>query len=227
MNTFSNYSELEELVVDWLDRQDIKDKVNTFVRLITAELSKALRVPTMERKVLLDVYGDGSAKVPHNLIELIGVNWVAIKDGEITSRKALNRGSINRYNKTRTGDFYIGDPDSFTRIENSFKLYPLPPMADKFVDKQAYNDTVVGYAEIYYYALPYTINEPNERNWILDVSPDIYFYGCLMHANRYIRDMDAAEYWQSKYERSIKELQASADIAEWSGGPIVVGESNG
>lgn len=226
MNTFKNYGELKELVVDWLDRQDIGDKVDVFVRLVTSELAKELRIPTMERKVLADVYGDGSFKVPYNMIELIGVSWVTIGKSLITSRKALNRGSINSYNKTRTGEAYSGEPDSFTRIEGTYKIYPLPPSPDKFVDNQAYNDNIAGFAEIYYYALPYTINEDKETNYILDISPDIYFYGCLMHGFRYIRDMESAQFWEQKYIKSVKELQGSANIAEWAGGPIVIGAEN-
>lgn len=226
MNTFKNYGELEELIVDWVDRQDIKDKISTFVRLITSEVSKDLRIPTMEEKVVLNVYGDGSVNIPNNLLELISLDWLTTEADKVIARTPLNRGSLNKFTKSKESPSYGATPNSFTRILNSFRIYPLPASEETVKDNGVYNDTVIGNVEAYYYSVPFTINENGETNWILQVSPDIYFYGCLMHAYRYIRDIDAAEYWQSKYERSIKELQVSNDIADWAGGPIVVGGSN-
>ena len=226
MNTFKNYGELEELVVDWMDRQDIVDKVPTFVRLTTSELSKELRLPTMENKVVLTVYADGSVLIPNNLLEIISIDWVTENSGIIESRKPLNRGSVNKYSKSRENPTVGSIPDSFTRMENKIKVYPLPQSSDTVDDGASTNNTIAGYVELYYYTLPFTINEPTETNWILQVSPDIYFYGCLMHGYRYIRDMESAEYWQSKYNKAVKELQLSNDIADWAGGPIVVGNNN-
>lgn len=224
MNTFRNYKELEDNIVDWMDRQDIRDKVASFIRLVTVDVSRELRIPTMEYTVILPVYADGTAIIPGDMIEARNLNYVTINDkGVITSRTTLNRASLHEYNLSRESNTDVNDvPNSFATTHNKFKLFPLPSVGDKVVDGIPINDTIVGHLEVTYYVLPTTINDPDEGNWILEISPEIYFYGGLMHSYRYTRDYESAKYWEDSYRKSIRKLQDSVNISEWAGGPIVV-----
>ena len=223
MNTFKNYKELEDNIVDWMDRQDVRDKVSSFIRLVTVDVSRELRIPTMEHTIVLPVYADGTAFIPGDLIEAKTLNFVTLdSEDNIEERFTLNRSSLHEYNKSRESSDHT-TPNSFATNGGKFKVFPLPKVKDKIVDGQPVNDTVVGHLELSYYILPLTINDPDEHNWVLLISPDIYFYGGLMHSYRYIRDYDGAQFWEQKYISAINKLQGSVNIAAWAGGPIVVG----
>lgn len=228
MNTFADYKELEDNIVDWLDRQDIRDKVPAFIRLITVDAARELRIPTMEKTTVVELYADGSATIPSDLVEVRNVNYVKLTgQNNIASRIPLNRASQFEYQKSRETDNYKDtQPTSFSRIEGDFKIFPLPAVEDKVLNGSVYNPDVIGHVEIVYFALPNTINDPAEKNWILQVAPDIYFYGGLMHGYRYIRDYESSNYFEQKYNTAVKQLQGSVNIAEWAGGPIVVGTSD-
>lgn len=224
MNTFADYKDLKDNIVDWMDRQDIEYRVPTFLRLISVDVARELRIPPMEKTTIVPVYADGTAIVPEDLVEVRSVKYIQVNSKkEVTSRIALNRGSVSKFDKSRQStETYDVKPDSFTIVENYFKIYPLPYVQDTVENYQSYNNAIVGHIEVSYYSIPHTINEDGEENWILEVAPDIYFYGGMMHANRFTRNFEEAAYWEQKYEKAIKELQGSVNISEWAGGPIVV-----
>lgn len=223
MNTFRDYKELEDNIVDWMDRQDIRDKVASFIRLVTIDVSRELRIPTMVHTTIVPVYADGTAEVPRDLIEARSLNYLIIdEDGNINSRQPLKRASLNEYYKSREEENIGVNPDSFASVGGEFKVFPLPKVQDKIVNNEPINETQIGHLEVSYYVLPVTINDPTEDNWILKISPEIYFYGGLMHSCRYTRDYDSATYWENKYKTSIVKFQQSVDVSEWAGGPIVV-----
>lgn len=229
MSVFTQYKDLEDAVVEWVDREDIRPYVGQYARLVTVEATRDLRVPIMERTLVIPVTADASAKAPVDLIEIKNVNWVLVdEDGDdlyITDRIALNRTSQFEYQKTRKEGSYVADskPTAFAQEGAFIKIAPLPIVDELIIDEGSTNDTVAGYIEMTYYALPITMKTPFDRNWLLDTAPDIYFYGCLMHACRFIKDLDSSEFWAGKYKESLAALQGQAKKAEYSGGPIIVG----
>jgi len=202
MNTFRDYTELEDTIVDWMDRQDIRDKIPAFIRLVTVDSSRELRIPTMENTVILPMYADGTSIIPGDLIETISVNYLSIDtDGTVQERTTLNRASLHEYNNSREGEGSEAVPDSFATSKNMFKVFPLPYSKDTVVNYRATNKTIIGHIEVTYYVLPTTINEPDEDNWILEISPEIYFYGGMMHSYRYVRDYESAGFCYSEATR--------------------------
>lgn len=224
MNTFNNYKELKDTVVDWVDRQDIGDKIPGFVRLVTVDVSRDIRIPTMVTSVVTDMYADGSVLIPPDLIEVKSLNVVELNEqNAVTAIHSLDRASIYEYERSRKNNHSIeGVPSKFASSRNKFYVFPLDYSSDTLVDNTIVNNKVVGKVEVTYYRLPVTINEDDEYNWILEISPEIYFYGCLMHAYRYVRDLDNAQFWEVQYNKAVKKLQGSVNIAEWAGGPITV-----
>lgn len=224
MNTFDNYKELKTSIVDWVDRQDIEDKIPGFVRLVTIDVSRDLRIPTMVTSTVTDMYADGSVLIPPDLIEVKSLNVIELNEYKnITAIHSLDRASIYEYERSRKDNYGIENtPTRFATSRNKFYVFPLNFCSDTLVDNSVVNENVVGKVEVTYYRLPVTINEDDEYNWILEISPEIYFYGCLMHAYRYIRDLDNANFWEDKYNKAVNKLQGSVDISEWAGGPITV-----
>lgn len=230
MDSFKDYKSLEDTIVEWMDRGDIRPRVPEFIRLCTIDITRDLRIPTMEQVAYVPVTADGSARVPLNMVELISINWLSYKyeNGElkIDGKTPLNRSSLNEYQK-HENEPIVDSPKSFSRVRGNYKVFPLPAVEKRLVGNTAINDTEVGLVEILYYALPAALKMDSADNWILDIAPDLYFYGAMMHANRYVKDFELAEYWSSKFEKSLKEVQGWAKRDEWSGGPIVVGEGYG
>lgn len=227
---FDGYKELEDSVVKWMDREDIRDEVPQFTRFVTNHIARTLRVQIMERRVVLPVYGDGSVYIPSDLLESISVTWLSYEVDDttqaishVTDRKPLERGTIYEFEEFRNKATPVDEtPFAFTDITNKLYVYPVPRMVDEVENSVTINKEKVGYIELTYYALPNAISGDCDRNWILDVAPDAYFYGCMSKANQYVRDFEVAEYWENKFNKSVDIIQAWADQAEEAGGPIVI-----
>lgn len=223
---FESYQDLEDHIVDWMDRQDIRDKVQQFARFVTTKAAKVLRTQAMERTMIVPVLGNGSAKIPFDLVETVAINWLSYSNGEgtfkIKGRTPLQRGSIHQLDEYRSGNVQETNPNHFTDIGRYFYLYPVAITEDGVVNSTAVSSDVVGYCEVVYYALPTSFSDNLDTNWILQTSPELYFYGCMMMACEFVRDFDRATYWESKYNKAMDIIQAWSDKAEEAGGPIVI-----
>ncbi len=230
---YANYKELEDAVVDWLDREDVRPVVSTFVELVTRKASRQLRVPTMERTQIVDVYADGSVFIPLDLVELKTIDWLTkfTKDvnGEeaqfVSARMPLLRGSINNYKESKeagAGTNINSTPHSFSREGSLYKIYPLPPITEEIRNGFTGTNDIVGSVEVQYFALPATLNETEATNWLLSVAPEVYFYGALSHGYEYVRDYETAAFWNSRFENAISEIQAWSLRADDAGGMVEI-----
>lgn len=228
---YNNYKELEDGVVDWLDREDIRPRVSTFIDLVTRQASRELRVPTMERTVIKEVYADGSISIPADLVELANIDWVTgetyNEQGVVTSisnRMPLKRGSIDLYKQSRGADVQNAEstPTHFAREASWFKAYPLPPATEFVIDGNTGNSEVIGHVEVHYFALPFYLELDTDTNWLLDVAPECYLYGALSHGFEYTRDYERAAFWNQRFNDAIVEIQAWSVRADANGGMIEV-----
>ena len=227
---YGSFKELEDAVIDWIDREDIRRRCPDFVRLVTMKAARQLRVPTMERTKLVDVYKDGSAQIPVDLVELISIDWVDTEtDGsstEITRRKSLKRGSIYEFKDAVNNYYKHGDqkkdPEEFAREGSLYKIYPLPEYEEEVVGEESGSTQLLGQVEIHYFALPATLVNDDDTNWLLQVAPEVYLYGALSHAYEFVRDLETAAFWNARMENSISEIQAWSLRADDAGGLIEV-----
>lgn len=230
---YTTYQELEDAVVEWTDREDIRPRVVDFIRLVTRYASRQLRVPTMERTTTATVFADGSIQIPLDLVELISLDWITIieeDDGQggtqsvVTARKVLDRGTIQEYKDTHSRDIesdsYKAEPIKFAREGNLYKVYPLPRNYTEIVDDNGFTGTfdIVGTAEIHYFALPATLSGSSSSNWLLELAPEVYLYGALSHAYEYVRDLETAAFWNARMENALAEIQAWSIRADDAGG---------
>lgn len=67
----------------------------------------------------------------------------------------------------------------YTLIDTQFRFYPVPTTSDA--------------ATLTYWARLPALTETNTTNWMLTDHPDVYLYGALFHAMRYLRDDEDAD----------------------------------
>ncbi|QEG09206.1 tail tubular protein A [Vibrio phage Phriendly] len=225
---YANFKELEDAVINWTDREDIRPYAKDFIRLVTMKAARQLRVPTMERTQVVNLYADGSAQVPTDLVELISMDFLVTKskddssgDEEILRRHSLKMSSIYEYKDSV--DKYLESgipsiPEKFAREGSMFKLFPMPSYSEDLVNGYTGSLDIVGVVEVHYYALPNTFNLDTDTNWLLQVAPEVYLYGALAHAYEFVRDYETAAFWNARMENSISEVQAWSIRADEMGG---------
>jgi len=222
----TTYQEVEDEVINWIDREDLRARFNTWITLTTEECSKQLRTPAMENTVLLAIDEGGKISIPSDYIEAISVNHLFEYEDDdrgtngIKGRNSLNRSDPKIFNNSAYLE--VGGATNFARVGNEFIIFPIEGRKE-YIDTPNPSFEDFGYIELYYYKLLPALEEAGDTNWLLTVSPEVYFYGCMYHAHQFIKDFDAAEYWGGKFIQGIQSTQQKADRDEFTGGFIQSG----
>lgn len=219
---YKNYGDLIKSVCSWLDREDFVEHMPEFVRMVTVDATRDLRVPTMEKIRYLQLSPDGGVEVPHDYVEGISVSYVKLMDEEIVQKIPLYRSSMLKYKEA----WNIQDklPRSFVRQGSRFMVFPYVGSEPDAVFSCHDDIKEVDAVELIYYAMPETMEKPEDINWVLGVAPDVYFYGCMMHSCRFVRDMESASFWEVKYKDAKTQLQGVANKSDQSGGSWMLGD---
>ena len=196
--TIGTYSDLQDKVSLWLDRDDLTARVSDFTALLEARLNRELRsvmqdtredwtvttesytLPPAFRK-LRRIHIEGSPDRP--LVEMGAQAIAAAFSGDSGIPQAY-------YIEGRT-IFFAPPPSSSTTINATYstRVEPL-------------SDTVAS-------------------NWVLDEHPDVYLFGTLLEAAIYIRDEEAISFLSERLETAMASLIRMGRLDRYGGGPLV------
>lgn len=192
------YSDLQAQVSGLLNRRDATTaQVQAWIQLSIQRIQRELRVPAMEKVVLVTIPSntDGTITVPSDLLELIdiinpwGVRLVKKDITEVLQAAKTTGNSLIYYRQG--GKYLIGEAaqanDVFTLI---------------------------------YYAELAPLVSPTDTNIVVSIAPDLIVYGALGYAGDFYVDKRTAT-WEQRYGQIIEDLQAMADADENSGGATV------
>lgn len=214
---FDSYDKIVSAIKDWMNRSDLDAVIPHFISLAESRMSRTLRVPSMERRVLLDT-SEGISYIPTDLLEIKSIYYIGGNNRIALERTNFSRvnDEIQRYNEQ------TNIPRYFHRTDNQIAYGP------KVADGNSTDGDQVIELE-YYQTIPSIIqgtvtatNDPEGSNWLLDMAPECYLFGALHEACVYVKDMERAQYWKVKFEEGIMNLQKMADSAEYAGSELAV-----
>ena len=76
--------------------------------------------------------------------------------------------------------------------------------------------------DLYYYYSPDSLDEDTDTNWFVKFANDMLLYGALVELSLYIKNPEEALQWEAKFGAAVRDIQAMADNAEWSGSTITI-----
>ena len=195
--SITTYSELKTALADWLNRDDISDeRLGDFVSFAENRIYHQLRIPTMERTVLLDTDSSGKAYIPADFLEAKDVffNGAPLERISLTSLAS------------RTGT--AGKPYYFARENGMLRFWPNPG------DNTGTSDEI----RMIYYAEPDRLSSTVADNSVFLLAPDLYLYGALVEASVYIgTPPEKTGLWKAKFDELVDRLTQHARQAEVSG----------
>jgi hypothetical protein len=174
-----------------------------FVSMTEAEVNRAIRVRAMVSKCVAPIEGEYSAmpEEPDNR------NWLGHISFTLddTRKTRLQWLDIEAFDK-RAADYRdTGTPKFFTIIGDEFRFLPEP--ADTYT------------AQLIYWGAVPPISDGTQTNWLLDRHPDVYLYGCLMHAAAFLKNMDEKAMYEGWFANAVGSVEQS-DRQEGVGGSL-------
>lgn len=190
----TTYTLLLAEIADWLERADLTARIPTFVQLAEAQMNRGLRVQRMIQRATDSITtADEFKALPANFLEAISYK---ISDGtHVWDLEPTTIDQIGEAQSCRTTAdvprFYTVNGTSSAR---QFQHYPAP--------KQTYTTTLT------YFGKPDPLSASVASNWILAEAPDAYLYGALLQSAPYLRDSDAAQFWNAGFSAALDSLRA-------------------
>ena len=184
---FSNYTELQAAIENWLDRSDLSARVPEFIALAEAQMNRALRIRIMEGRYT-------ASTVKAQRIYALPTDYRQMRSLRINLDPivALVYLTPQNMNQVWAGSS-TGTPKAYTIVGNDIRLGPAP-------------DSVMEMEINYYRAVP-ALSGTNTTTTMLTQNPDIYLYGALMAAEPFLMNDERLALWGGLFDKAVRALQ--------------------
>jgi hypothetical protein len=203
----SNYTELNTAVANWLDRDDLTDRIPEFIALAEARFNRLLRIRAMEEKQTAStVVGQRNLALPGGFIQMRNLQ---INTSPITPMQYVTPEIYDRlYGSTQEGT-----PQMYTIISDELQLGPVPASVQTI--------------EMLFYKKFDALTGVSPTNWVIDNAPDVYLYGCLLEAEPFVMNDPRAQLWATAFQQSISDIQEQDNKDRHSGSALRVMNTGG
>ena len=201
------YSELKTAVANWLDRDDLADRIPEFIALAEARMNRVLRLRMMESKYTAStIASQRNYALPASYIQMRNFQ---LNTSPITSLSYVSPEIYDRL----WGGSQGGIPQFYTIIANELQLGPIP-------------GSVITMEMLFYKKIS-ALSASNTTELMLTYNPDVYLYGALLEAEPFIMNDERIGVWAQGFEKAIVDLQEQDNKDRHSGSALRVMNTGG
>ena len=202
-----NYTQLKTAVANWLDRDDLTDRIPEFITLAEARMNRVLRLRLMESKYTAStVAAQRNYNLPTGYVQMRNFQ---INTSPITPLQYVSPEIYDRLWGGSTG----GTPQFYTIIANEIQLGPIPGS--------------VLTMEMLFYKKITALSGTNTTEQMLTDNPDIYLYGALLEAEPFIMNDERMGLWAKGFQQAVADLQEQDNKDRHSGSALRVMNTSG
>ena len=201
------YAELQTAVANWLDRDDLGDRIPEFIALAEARMNRVFRLRLMEAKYTAStVAGQRNYALPANYLQMrnLQINTTPIRPCQYVTPEIYDR----LYGSTLTGT-----PEIYTIVANEIQLGPVPAGVQTM--------------EMLFYKKISALSVSNTTEVMLTDNPDVYLYGALLEAEPFLMNDERLGVWAQGFQQSIENLQDQDAKDRHSGSALRVMNTSG
>ena len=208
----STYAELQTAVANWLDRDDLTDRIPEFIALAEAKMNRNLRISLMENisTAISTVGGQRDYSLPTGFN---GMREFHLTTNPLTPLSYLTPEMMNRMWAGSTS----GKPRAFTLFSDGgtrkIKLGPAP-------------DVVYTTSMLYLKKID-NLSVANPTETMLTENPDIYLYGALLEAEPFLMNDGRVQLWAGLLQKVAQDLQDRDNFDRHSGSELRVINTGG
>ena len=203
----NTYSTLQTAVANWLDRNDLTDRIPEFISLAEATFNRVLRLRAMETTVA-DATPSGSKEdaLPSGYLQMREIHLATTP---VVSLAYITPEIMYRIRAGSTS----GKPNSYTIVGDNILFGPTP-------------DGAYDYSMTYYKAFD-ALADNAPTNWLVLNAPDLYLYGTLLQAEPFLMNDERVPLWERGVRQVINDLQQQDDKDRHSGSEMRVMNTSG
>jgi hypothetical protein len=193
-----NLDALTSTASDWLDRNDIDDKIPVFIQMAEAMFNRELRHSQMERTATFSTSGEDTL-LPDDYLAMRAIYEEGSPDRPL---KSISPTAI-RQNYSGAA----GIPVAYTLVSGGIRLVP-PPSGPILLTMD-------------YWARIDALSVFSPSNWLLEQHPDAYLYAVLFNAEMFLDNAGRASQWKGLLTELMARINLAASNDRYGAGPLV------
>ena len=203
----NTYSTLQTAVANWLDRDDLTDRIPEFVSLAEATFNRTLRLRAMETTVA-DTTPSGSKE------DALPTGYLQMREIHLATSPVVSLAYITPeiMYRIRAGS-NNGKPNAYTIVGDNILFGPTP-------------DSAYDYSMTYYKSFD-ALADNAPTNWLILNAPDLYLYGTLLQAEPFLMNDERVPLWERGVRQVVNDLQQQDDKDRHSGSEMRVMNTSG
>ena len=216
----STYAELQTAVANWLDRDDLGDRIPEFIALAEARMNRALRIAIM---INIDettlggaatlVAGTRDYSLPAGYLQMIDFH---LRTDPITPLSYITPENMNRM----WAGSQHGTPESYTIFSDNASGKPIKQVRLGPAPASAYDYSMMFYKKID------ALVQGGDTTMLTD-NPDIYLYGALLEAEPFLMNDQRVQLWATALQEAVGEIQSQDNKDRHSGSAMRVMNTGG
>jgi hypothetical protein len=215
------YSELQTAVANWLDRDDLTDRITEFIALTEARMNRILRLGIM-LNVDETTLGGATALVGGTRNYALPSGYLQMLDFHLRTNPITTLSYITPENMNRMwAGSQNGRPEAYTIFSDNSSGTPIKKVRLGPAPDVAYDYSMTFYKKID--ALSIT----NTTEQMLTNNPDVYLYGALMEAEPFLMNDARVQLWATAFQQAISDLQEQDNKDRHSGSAMRVMNTGG
>jgi hypothetical protein len=203
----SNYTELKTAVANWLDRDDLTDRIPEFIALAEARFNRVLRLRSMEAK-----YTANTVAAQRNLA--LPTGYIQMRNFQVNTSPLTTLSYVTPEIYDRLwGGSRGGTPKFYTILANEVSFGPIPGSVME--------------VEMLFYKKFDNLSVTTTTNTLLTDSPDLYLYGSMLEAEPFIMNDERVPLWAAALDRAVSDMQEQDNKDRHSGSALRVMNTSG
>ena len=217
----NTYATLQTAVANWLDRDDLTDRIPEFIALAEARMNRTLRLAIM-LNVDETTLGGATALVagtrdyalPSGYLQMLDFH---LRTSPITTLSYLTPENMN----TMWAGSQSGKPLAYTIFSDNSSGTPIKSVRLGPAPASAYDYSIMFYKKID------ALSDSNTTEQMLTNNPDVYLYGALLEAEPFLMNDQRVQLWATAFQESLSALQEQDNKDRHSGSAMRVMNTGG
>lgn len=181
---FGTYALLQAALAEKLERSDLTDAIQGFIRLAEAE---------MNRRVVSRLRIERTDFTINSEFETLPAGFRGVRSFKLDGGVRLQPMTEQLMAEKKDESDAPGGPKHYAIVGTEFEFYPTP------------DATYTG--KLTYRADLESLSDSVTTNWLLTAAPDAYFYGALKHAGPYLKDQDELATASALFDAALRQIQ--------------------